>query len=52
MDNNVNYDTVFGDQKESQTNKCRCGKEIEKPYIRCDDCQDTYLTKLIKTPKK
>lgn len=52
MNNYTNFNTVFENKKETQINKCACGKEIEKPYVRCDICQDEYLTKLIKTPKK
>lgn len=31
-----------------EKNKCKdCGKEIEKPYIRCDNCHENYLKKLL-----
>jgi DNA-directed RNA polymerase subunit RPC12/RpoP len=36
-------------QGESFTGKCRdCGKEVEKPYIMCEDCHHNYLVKISK----
>lgn len=37
----------------SFTGKCLdCNVEIEKPYIRCDDCQDKYIRGVTNNDKK
>ena len=37
-------------EENQDTNKCKdCPELIPKPYVRCDNCQEKFLSEVVKT---